>query len=479
MKFRQSITQLWVAITLLFAGCGSIPVDQGRSEVDRMLLTRGQPLEATVKESLSRLLQEPITRDTALKIALVNNPKMKMSYARLGFGAAQAYEGSRIRNPVFEGSWLDPRNVSGRTFITLGLAISLSDLITLSARKKLSQAEFDALKMSVGQDIVSLLAETELAYYDYVGAELTAQLTAKIAKAGNLSAALAQRFRDAGNFSPRELAIAKSAAAETGLRSLEAQAEAMAARTRLANLLGLSIAESWRIQPTLHLPVADEDNLNELLSLAFNNRLDLQASKSQAEYLAKKYEVTGWSRWIEELEVGVERERESDGANFRGPTLHWSPPLFDQGKSHLFTAEAEMTMAANALVAKTVTVENEVRLGYGTLQNAKTRADAYRDALIPERKNTVQRAQEEVNFMLIGVFELLALKQQEFDSYQGYIKALQDYWQARAMLALAVGTQLPSSEGATLVPLQLDQLVDPKQEQENKHHHHSRSKGDK
>ena len=74
--------------------------------------------------------------------------------------------------------------------------------------------------------------------------------------------------------------------------------------------------------------------------------------------------------------------------------------------------------------------------------------------------------------MLIGVFELLALKQDEFDAYEGYINALRDYWQARAKLALAVGTQLPSGINAQLKPLQLDPLVGPTLKDQDQHHHH-------
>ena len=66
-------------------------------------------------------------------------------------------------------------------------------------------------------------------------------------------------------------------------------------------------------------------------------------------------------------------------------------------------------------------VDNRVRLAYAALENARARIAEYRDVLIPQRIETVARAQEEVNFMLIGIFELIALKQDEYDAYQGYL----------------------------------------------------------
>ena len=64
-------------------------------------------------------------------------------------------------------------------------------------------------------------------------------------------------------------------------------------------------------------------------------------------------------------------------------------------------------------------------MAYAELQNTRARVAEYRTVLIPQRVETVARAQEEVNYMLIGIFELLALKQDEYDAYQGYLgKAL-------------------------------------------------------
>ena len=86
-----------------------------------------------------------------------------------------------------------------------------------------------------------------------------------------------------------------------------------------------------------------------------------------------------------------------------------------------------------------------MRLAYATLENAKSRVTEYRNGLIPQRVEAVARAQEEVNFMLIGIFELIAIKQQEYDAYQGYLEAIRDYWHARVKLKLATGNSLPSS----------------------------------
>ena len=59
--------------------------------------------------------------------------------------------------------------------------------------------------------------------------------------------------------------------------------------------------------------------------------------------------------------------------------------------------------------------------------------------VIPVREAAVTFTQQEYNYMLVGVFELIAAKQAEYDSYQEYLEAVRDYWIARAQLEHAIG----------------------------------------
>ena len=74
--------------------------------------------------------------------------------------------------------------------------------------------------------------------------------------------------------------------------------------------------------------------------------------------------------------------------------------------------------------------------------------DTHRDVLIPQRESVVARSQEQQNYMIIGVFELIQAKRQEYDAYQSYLEAIRDYWLARTDLMRAVGARLPSESAA-------------------------------
>ena len=342
-----------------------------------------------------------------------------------------------------------------------GLVASFTDLITLPSRKRYAQGEFEAMKQTVGAEIVNMAAETETAFYEFVAAKQVAELRGQIAKAGELSFQLAQRYFDAGNMSPREIALERAAASEAKLESYEANAEAYAKRAELANLIGLSAAEPWDAPAQLAVPLENEDNIDELVQLALQSRLDLAAARKRTDLLADRLGVTNWTRWLGELDFGVEHERETDGADLTGPTLEWEVPVFSQNRDRKWHADAELKMAVAEVEHLMVSIENDVRLAHAATHNTKARVAEYQQRLIPARIEIVERAQEEEAYMLIGIFELLESKQEEYDTYQSYLEIVRDYWLARTELARAVGTTLPSSSHAETKVLDVKDYIAP------------------
>ena len=457
-QFSRSTTLLAV---VLLGGCSSIPADLGRGEVNELVAARGQTVDENTGKLLETLTSAPLSAESAVRIALINNPELQASYASLGFGAADVYEAGRIRNPILSGVFLDTNAAGERDQVTYGLVVSFTDLITLPARKRLSRGAFAAMKQRVGADVLGVAAAAEKAYYEYVGVQQVAALRAQIANAGELSARLAQRFFDAGNLAPRELAMERATASEARLNALEAANAAFAARTELADVLGLSVGASWTAPAALRLPATDEDDLDTLLALARESRLDLAAARTNADVLADRLGVVNWTRWLGELDVGAERERDTDGSRLAGPTVDWEVPIFNQHRDAVLRADAEFQVAISEFRRATIDVDNSVRLASAALENMRARIREYRTTLIPQRVEAVARAQEEVNFMLIGIFELISLKQDEYDAYQGYLEAIRDYWLARADLALAVGASLPSTANIGTERIDVDQFVQP------------------
>ena len=433
----------------LLTGCASIPDDLGKSDVNILLNDRGvqTPEESQVdsKEYIDSLSSEALTADSAVRIALVNNPNLKTTYAELGIAAADVYEAGRVHNPIFHFSTLDSNESGESNSTTFGLITSFTSLITLPSRKRYAEGEFERIKELVAADVLEIVTETENAYYDYVAAEQMASVQSQIAKAGYLSFELAKRYDKAGNLSPREFLEEQIISSETKLESLDASAEAFEKRSELMNLLGFSLGQELDVFTQLPLPVSEEDDLETLIELARNSRLDYSAAHKNAELLSDKLGVTNWTRWLGELEIGIEHENETDGAQLTGPTVEWELPIFSQNRDANLRAKAELQIAIAEVKRLEIEVENEVRLAHAVVLNTKERINEYEKGLLPARIDDVARAQEEENFMLIGTFELLEVKREEYEAYLGYLSAIKDYWHGRVELSRAVGNTLPSA----------------------------------
>ncbi len=446
----------------LLSGCASIPSDWGRSDVADLARSHGRsaPDGSEAAAFTRQALDRPLTPEIAVQLALLNNPGLRRDTAELGFAAAQVYDAGRLANPVLSAVRLSPGDsAAANASLTLGIAVNFVNLLFLPANSRFAGAQFESAKLSLASRTLDLASEVEAAYYEAVGAEQLAQMREAVAKAARASAGLGQRFFDAGNISRRELAMEQASASQAELDALAARAEAIEARSKLHRLMGLSSSQDvWALEARLAEPLPREYNLDALIKLAAESRLDVAGARKNAEALATRFGLERRTRLINGIQIGVEREKDFDGSINVGPTLELELPLFNWGGGRVAAAQASLAQAEASLDEAVLDSGNEVKLAYAKLVSAKTRAERYRDALIPQREAVVARMQEEVNYMLVGIFELLVAKQQEYEAYAGYLEAVRDYWIARAELTQAVGRRLPSSDQpveATLYPAEL------------------------
>jgi cobalt-zinc-cadmium efflux system outer membrane protein len=355
--------------------------------------------------------------------------------------------------------------------VGIGLVQSFTDLLLLPARSRFAEGEFESVKQDLGAQVLNLAADVEAAYYRFAGGGQIVTMRETVLRAAQASADLAQRFFDAGNVNRLELALEQAAASQARLNLLRAQADVNALRSELNGLMGLSASEDrWTTPGGLLAPLAEEDALPALLKAADASRLDLAAARGRVALFADALGVTRRFRYLGDFDVGVETEREPDRSRITGPTLALELPVFNPGKGRVARAEADLQLAEAELRALEIDISNGVRRAADELDAAKTRAGQYRESLIPLREAIVARTQEQVNYMLVGQFELLLAKQQEYDAYQGYLEAVRDYWLARVALAREVGAPLPSSVQMGGDTLDADELIAPATGMGEMHH---------
>ncbi|MFB9068237.1 TolC family protein [Pseudofulvimonas gallinarii] len=467
--FRSGRGGLACIALCLLAACSTLPRNGGRDQLDALLAGRTPPLQSGSSGStdLRAALSGPLDPEAAVALAWRESPRIRLLLAELGLASADLFESGRLRNLTLSAGRMGGSD--GTT--TLGIGLLLGDLVTLPARSRIGRQRWQAALAQTAQALVDEAAATRTDWIRHVAAVQVAELREAVAEAAALSAELAARFHAAGNISALQLAREQAAASLARTEAARARSERFATRMALAERLGLAgRSNAWRTPARLPLPPLADPDLDTVLSQAGQQRHDLAAANA---LLAADQSAASLARslaWLGGIEFGFERERE-DGERRSGPHLSLQLPLFQQGQAQRTRATALRDMARERVALLQLQLQREVRSGLERLATQRAIIATFRDALIPQREAIVAREQERYNFMLIGVFELIQARQQEYDAYQAYIEAIRDYWLHRVELARVAGGVLPGDDTPSGEAPALDDLLGPPGDHDPHHHH--------
>ena len=424
----------------LLAGCASLPAERGFGGVREQMAARGVTLSAKVAASdAATPLPRSLGYEEALQLALADNPRTAALYARLGLASADVYDAGRLSNPRFSGAVMTPDTAGDVNQLTFGIAQRFTDLLLLPARRRFAAREFERVQFEVGQAVLDLLLEVDRAWYTLLGAQQGLELRQQILRAANASALLAQRTAEAGSLPPRALAAAQAAAQEASLEALAAQSRLDSARARMAELLGRTPAGDWTAAGKLAPDPDAKPDEGRIRQQAAATRLDLQAAHRQLDALEDELGVARHTRWLGEIEIGVETERETDRSRITGPRFALELPIFNHGDGKLLRAQARLEQARSEVTALELQVAREVASALSRVQALQASIAIQSGQLLPTREALVGHLQAELNYMLEGPFEVLQARQAQIEAWERYVDTLRDYWIARAELAHAAG----------------------------------------
>ena len=456
MTFRM----IFIYTILLLTGCVQVPRDGDFSAVkdltaDRIPQTihwyQGGPEDEKIKSLLASLLQEPLTEQSVVQIALLNNKDLQAEYEKLGVAQADLVQAGLLSNPVLFSSIRFPEGGKGGNNIEFGVTKEFLDLLLRSSRVEIADTEFERVKLNVTNRVLELVKQVQSAFYRVQGARKLLQINEVAKETATATYELAQRYDEAGNISELRLAQERSAAAEIAVELLRTSLELQSARNDLNTLLGLdSPARDWSLATDLpELPSVDP-LFADMEEMAIANRLDVAASQREINQIAYALEMTRDYRWIGGASVGVSTEREPDGARVTGPNFSIEIPIFDQRQAEIARLESLLAQSKSRMEALKNSIGNDVNSAINRVNAARKLSEYYRDELIPAREQVVRFTQQHQNYMLVDIFELLYVRQQQTQAYRGYIESLTDYWLARVDLDHAVGYGMPVIENSSL-----------------------------
>lgn len=443
---------------LVLAGCASFSPDGGLDRVSDLTRERaGQGIVpqrtaqdvGLVRARVAELLQQPLSPDTAVELALLNNRGLQASFSQLGIAEAELVQAGRLRNPVFGFGRLALGG--GAAEIERSVMFDVLGLLTMPAATRVQQRIFEQAQYAAAYEAVGLAADTRRAFFSAVAAQETARYLRQVKEAANASSELARRMLRAGHFNKlaqmREQAFYADATAELA----RAEQQAVAERERLTRWLGLSGAQlGFRLPERLpELPSAPTMPQNAEQT-AIDKRLDVLMATRSTQAMARSLGLTNATRFIDGLELGYQNKSETGAPRRNGFEVELPIPLFDFGSARSAQAEARYMQSVHRTAAVAVNARSEVRETYAAYRTAYDLARHYRDEVLPLRKRISEENLLRYNGMLIGVFELLADAREQVRGVTDYVQALRDFWVAETDLQTALTGRSPGGGGTPL-----------------------------
>jgi outer membrane protein, heavy metal efflux system len=439
----------------LLPACASMQKERGHDSVARIVLGRtgqhtgwehGTPEARQIADRVKKLLEGGLTRERAVEIALVNNPKLQETYDELDVSQADLVQAGLLSNPSIGGSVGFRMNGSGRPEYEVSLVENFLDLFLLPLRKRMAEAEFQAETLRVAHAVLEVAAETSKEFAQVQAGEQTVALMQSLAQGADAAATLANEQFEAGNISERVLATDRAASVQAELDLARDALTLSEQREQLNRSLGLWGPQmGWKLAQNLAAVPAAEAPLEHLEVTALQQRLDVAAARKQVELMDTALSLAKTSRYTGVVNVGAHMHQDVTGPRLLGPSLSLELPIFDQRQALIGRLEAQRRQAQRRLDALGLEVRSQVRLAHERLELNRRAAEQYLKALLPLRRTVLAQAELEYNAMQLGLYELLATKKAEVETFRAYIETVRDYWVARAELERALGGHIPEA----------------------------------
>ncbi len=461
---------LTVLLGLLAAGCakftddgGMAPVTDGvRKEIGKDAGKLSSPEDhRRARERVQTLLAEPLSEESAVQVALLNNRGLQAAYNDLGVSEAEYVQTSLPPNPALTVG----RNFGTGGFAEVGFQLvgNLLALATLPRRTEIAKREFEEARYRAVATTLSLTIDVRRAYVRAIAAQQRLALLEQSRQTADASARMMKQLGETGAANKLDQARVSVFYADLSAQVAQARLSVSGTREALNRLLGVWGTDlDYKLPPRLVALPAAADALANVEVEAMRRRVDLIILRYEIVTLAKSVGFVNATRYLSFLELGLgyRNEVETNDAgeqsskNRYGLELGIVIPIFDTGEARTVTAREIYMRAVNRLTERSVNARSEARVAYTTYRATYDIARYYQTRIVPLRRQISAEVLLRYNGMLVDVFEVLIEERERIAANVASLDALRDYHLAVADLqaALIVGGTVPPSGVVNTTP---------------------------
>lgn len=448
---RGGISILINAFTLasVFFGCARFPqTDENcvssiiESKINAQVEWHSECQIDQISCLVQNLVDQEITPETAIQIALLNNPKIQSFFEEVGIAKADLIEAGLFSNPTFELDIRYPNRKGLHTNIEYLITSSILDLLLIPLRTSLAAAEFEQTKLRVSNEILELAFDVRQTYYELLTEKEIIRLLTKAMELTSIHYEIVSSQKNVGNINSLEYQLSESRLLEDKVALAHSKSEIIRLNEKLNRLLGFSIDVCLKLPENIPLEINFKGyDLCTLEKIAMEERLDLKIARYEISRLSWMLGLKDWWTYTN-LRAGLSGEKDTDGTDVVGPGFSGEIPLFNYGQAARMRLFSQLKQAQYRLAALEIQALSEIREAHNQTMSFLDNVKDYQNHLLPTQEKILDSSESLYNVMGIGIDRLLENKRQEVLTKKNYIESIKNYFISRVALDRALGGYL-------------------------------------
>ncbi len=436
-------------VALLTAvGCQTAPVAPDRVTVAAQLLPRfGQTLPDRTTAGQFALppgvaIDDGLTEDEALAVALWNNAAFQELLADLGVARGDLIQAGLLPNP--EVGYFFAATDKPFKYV---LDFPLESLWLRPIRVKAAANEAARVTDRLAQAGLDLMRDVRLAYADVLLAQERLAVAKKTVALRTENRKFVEKLRDNDDSSVQEAATARILALQADQDAARAAFDVPLAEERLRNLLGLGAIRGPLPLDPPPLPPTTELPVDQLTAEALATRPDATAAAKAVAAAEERVRLANLG-WVRLLGIFDATSGRSAGHEF-GPAFRVTLPIFNRNQGGIARAEAELERAVRNRQTVANQIVLDVQRAYLQYRQAAAELDALKTKVRPEVEAALDLARKGYQTGNDSIFLVLENTRQLLDNYLREAVLTGDLRRAWAELERSVGRRLTSAGSPT------------------------------
>lgn len=390
-----------------------------------------------------------LTLDSALRLALENNPELRASSGRIAAAAGRAYQAKLWSNPELELS-VEDWPVNGGGFSDAKRTIGAAQSVPWPGKKKLDReigvAGVRLTEAELSLRRLELVRDVKTTFFSVLAAERLVEVADELAKVAESSAATARRRVEAGAAADQEQLRAEITLEQARTERVGFQREWVTARQTLATLLGRPDLKDAPLSGVLaeSVDLTALDQGPERWLATHPSVVAARTRRDRAELELRRARLEPYP----DVKLGVAggRESGSDRNSIVEFRVSLPLPIIDRSKGRKQEARADVDIAE----AEAVAIEQRLLRAWGTaskrLRTAAEQVANYRERILPKANEALHLVQTGFEQGKFGFIDLLDTQRTAAEARLAYQQKLLELNAAQADLEALLGATPASGQ---------------------------------